>query len=434
MSQDAILGTVPLQASPSAAPGQPPGGVQSSPAYKTREPIRLPLHLVAALCLTVLLVVTVGALGTQTYRGVQEVLRSVVVDETRFISEALSEKVEGILQPAENQLALLAHSDLSAADTLARRLAEVPLILDALTRNELIDASFVGYPNGEFILFRPLRDEADRKTFQAPDKAVLLVQSITGDTAGVMLGLHQFYDADGHLLDSVPKPGYRFDPRTRPWYKAVGESGEPILTEPYPFFTTQEVGATMARRSTDGKATVGLDLTLRSIAEAVSKMRITPSTEIAVMDSSQHVIAYRDAGRMIAPSSDGGFRLATLDELNVPPLTEAAAALAGGAERGELKIDGRGWQAVRTTIPGRAGHPFTLMIAIPNDELFAAARTIVGRQAVTGLIVLFAVIVIGWWGVRQLTKSLHLLVRETKAIRSFDFTTDIKVPTILAEV
>jgi len=399
-----------------------------------REPRRVALHLVAASCLALLLLIIVAAFGAQTYRGVQDILRTVAYDETQFIREALSEKVQRILEPAESQLALLAYSDLSTAKTLPQRLGELPLILEALKRTTLIDASFVGYPNGEFILFRPLRDAGDRASFEAPDKAALLVQSVTGDAAGVMHGLHQFFDADGRLLDSVAKPGYRFDPRTRPWYKAVGRDEEAIMTAPYPFFTTQEIGATMARRSADGKAVVGLDVTMGTIADALKDLRITPSTEIAVIDSGQQVIGYYDAGRMIAPGTDGGLRLARLDELGSPPLAEAASVLGNGEERSAVKIDGRGWQVLRAAIPGRAAHHFTALIAIPNDELFTAARQIVGRQVVIGVFILLGAIGIGWWGARRLTRSLHLLVKETKVIRSFDFSTDTKVPTILSEV
>ena len=75
---------------------------------------------------------------------------------------------------------------------------------------------------------------------------------------------------------------------------------------------------------------------------------------------------------------------------------------------------------------------FTVLIAIPNDELFAAARQIVGRQVVIGVVILLLAIGVGWWGTKLLTRSLHLLVKETKLIRSFDFSTDTKVPTILS--
>ena len=434
MAHSAISGTVPLRSPATAGPVHPPGAGQSAGAAAAREPRRVPLHLVAAFGLAVLLLVIVSAFGAQTYRGVQDILRTVAYDETRFIREALTEKVQRILEPAESQLALLAYSDLSASTTLPQRLGELPLILEALKRTTLIDASFVGYPNGEFILFRPLRSDKQRATFTAPDKAVLLVQSLTIDPAGVMHGLHQFFDADGRLLDSLARPEYRFDPRTRPWYKAVGDNDAAIMTPPYPFFTTQQIGATMARRTPDRKAVVGLDVTMGTLADALKDLRISPSAEIAIIDSGRQVIGYHDAGRMIAPAADGGLRLTRIDELGSPVLAQAASTLASGEERSQLRIDGRGWQILRATIPGRAGHDFTVLTAIPNDELFAAARQIVGRQVVIGVIILVLAIAVGWWGAKRLTKSLHLLVKETKAIRSFDFSSDIKVPTILTEV
>ncbi|WP_119299793.1 HD domain-containing phosphohydrolase [Dongia deserti] len=428
MSQSAITAAV---SSSSDAAGI---SSQSEQARRRSKTLRVPLHVLAALSVAILLLVTVGALGGQTYRGVQEILSTAALEETHFISEALGKKVESILEPAESQLTLLAHSDLPAAGTLANRLSELPLFLEALKRNTLIDASFVGYPNGEFILFRPLRNAEARTFFDAPAESTLLVQSVSQDAAGVMLGLYQFFDANGRVLDSAFKNDYRFDPRTRPWYMEVGRDDASILTGPYPFFTTQKVGATMARRSADGRAVVGLDFTLQSLAEALDGLAITPSTEIAVIDAEQHVIGYRDAAKMIVTDELGGLRLATIDELNVPVLAGAFSALAGGAERGELEIDGRGWQVMRAAIPGRTAHNFTLLAAIPDDELFVAARRIVERQAIVGLVIVLAAIAIGWWGARLLTRSLHLLVKETKLIRSFDFRRDTKVPTILTEV
>jgi HD-GYP domain-containing protein (c-di-GMP phosphodiesterase class II) len=407
----------------------------TAPTPVRREPRRVRLHVLAAASVAILLIVIVGALGWQTYRGVQEILRSTAYDETRYIRDALGEKVQRILEPAESQLSMLAYSDLSQADTLARRLAELPPILDAMKRNKLVDAAYVGYPNGEFILFRPLRNAAARTAFDAPPAAAMVVQSITRDAADVMLGTYQFYDADAHLIDSAFRPGYRFDPRMRPWYKAASANGDgAILTDPYPFFTTKAVGATMARRSVDGAVVVGLDVTLQSIASALDDLRITASTEIAVIDREQHVIGYRDAAKMVAPAPHGGLRLNRIDELGIPVLARAATVFGRGEGRGALTIDGRGWQVLRASIPGQAAQTFTVLIGIPNDELFAAARQIVSRQAAIGFVILLIAIVIGWAGARMITRSLHLLVRETNAIRSFDFSRDSRIPTMIAEV
>jgi HD-GYP domain-containing protein (c-di-GMP phosphodiesterase class II) len=428
MSQSAVATTVPPQPGSSDT-----NRATTAPAPTRRESWRVPLHMLAALFVAMLLLVTVGALGAHTYRGVQEVLRTAAFEETRFIRDALEEKVQAILEPAETQLALLAHSDLPQAETLPARLAELPLILDALKRNPLIDASFVGYPNGEFILFRPLRDAEGRAFFDAPPESALLVQSVSRDSAEVMHGLYQFFDANGRLLDSFFRDDYRFDPRTRPWYKNVGRD-DTILTDPYPFFTTHEVGATLARRSPDGKAVVGLDITLHSLAGALADLSITPSTEVAIINQDRHVIGYRDAARMISTAEDGSLRLTNIEELGVPVLARASSTFAQGNERGELEIDGRGWQVLGAAIPGRAAQSFILLMAIPDDELFMAARRLVERQAVIGLVLVLAAIAIGWWGSRRLTRSLHLLVKETKAIRSFDFSRDTKIPTVLMEV
>src|SRR6185503_17092256 len=129
MAHSAISGTVPLHSPATAGPARPPGAGTSASAAPAREPRRVPLHLVAAFGLTVLLFVIVSALSAQTYLGMQDVLRTVAYDETRFIREALAEKVQRILEPAESQLALLAYSDLPAATTLPQRLGELPLVL-----------------------------------------------------------------------------------------------------------------------------------------------------------------------------------------------------------------------------------------------------------------------------------------------------------------
>ena len=184
---------------------------------------------------------------------------------------------------------------------MPRRLAELPLILEALKRTTLVDASFVGYPNGEFMLFRLLRTSHQRTMFEAPNDAVLMVQSVTRDPAGVMHGLHQFFNAEGRLLDSIAKPGYRFDPRTRPWYKAWLEPRHHHDARPYPFFTTQEIGATMARRTARRQSRGrprrhhGND---RGRAEGPQDHAVDG---LAVIDFGQQVIGYHDAGRMIAP-------------------------------------------------------------------------------------------------------------------------------------
>ena len=51
------------------------------------------------------------------------------------------------------------------------------------------------------------------------------------------------------MLLHQSRPGYVFDPRTRPWFQLARGNDRPVLTEPYVFFTTREVGTTLAREA-----------------------------------------------------------------------------------------------------------------------------------------------------------------------------------------
>jgi HD-GYP domain-containing protein (c-di-GMP phosphodiesterase class II) len=404
-------------------------------AGRQKKPnLELPLHLLGVIGVTTLLVIVAATFAWHTYRGTQDILLTTSAETTRYIRDTLNEKVQRILSPARNQITLLAHSGLSSADNLVQRLAELPLIFDALNENPITDALYVGYPNGEFVLFRPLRNDSVRRVVKAPKTATLMVQSMTQDAVGVMIGEYRYYDADRKLIDMRFQPDYRYDPRTRPWYQMASKQPGIILTEPYVFFTTKLVGATLASRSADGAVIVALDLTLESIAAELKSIRITPSTELALVGRSGQVVAYRDSAKMTVLQSDGSLRLVTIDELKTPALAAASNLLTGTRIREQVELEGRKWQISTTKIEIQGTNSVTMLIAIPEDELFAGARSIVKSQLMIALVILLVAILVGWLGTRLLVKPINRLARETKAIATFDFEKDVKVKTIISEV
>nr|WP_298686502.1 HD domain-containing phosphohydrolase [uncultured Dongia sp.] len=406
-----------------------------SVAGRQKKPtVEFPLHLLGVIGITTLLVIVVATFAWQTYRGTQDILLTTSAETTRYIRDTLNEKVQRILSPARNQITLLAHSGLSGADNLVQRLDELPLVFDALNENPITDALYVGYPNGEFILFRPLRNDDVRRVVKAPKTATLLVQSITQDAVGAMIGEYRYYDAQHKLLDMRFQPGYRYDPRTRPWFQSASKQPGTVFTEPYVFFTTKLVGATLASRSADGAVVVALDLTLESMAEEMKNIRITPSTELALIGRSGQVVAYRDGTKMTALQADGSLRLVTIGELKVPALTAAANMLTGTKIRDQVELDGRKWQISTTKIEIEGINAITMLIAVPEDELFAGARSIVESQITIAFVILLVAILVGWLGTRLLVKPINRLARETKAIAAFDFEKDVKVKTIISEV
>lgn len=405
-----------------------------NPVKIKKQSHTVPLHFLGALGVTVLLTLIVLIFSWYGYRSSQDMLVEASDESSRHIREAIREKVLRILAPARNQLTLLSHSDLTAADSLARRLEALPKVYDALEGDLITDALYVGYPNGEFILFRPVRGEVARTRLKAPDDTVFMVQSVTQDAVGARAGEFRFYDANRKLLEARFDPSYLFDPRERPWYRQALESDRYIITEPYVFFTTKTVGATMATKSANGAVVVGIDMTLQSIAGEINDLRATPSTELALIGPRGQIIGYRDPSRMVKPRQDGTLRLVSLDEMEVPVLRLASEHIGERSAVTEIHADDRDWRVSFSEIPIQDAESLTLVSAIPNDELFAGARAVVLRQIGLAAIILLLVIPLVWLGTRQLVRPLNRLAKETKAIAAFDFSRTLKLKTRVSEV
>jgi len=382
----------------------------------------LPLNVLATAASTIVLLVVVALLGYEAYRGAQKALLSVTEETVGHINRTLDEKLGRILEPADNQLRLLAHAGLSDATSLDAQIRILPTAREVLEGNALVDAFYVGFPRGEFVLFRPLRDPVVAKAVDAPEGAQILMQSLARTGQGKLRGQYRFYDMQLRLVDARNMPDYQFDPRTRPWYQRAHEQEGTVIVEPYVFFTTRAVGTTLARRTEDGAAVLGLDATLQSLATELDRLRVTPGTELAIVDTQRRVVAYHDASRVAVQTGDKRVRLAQIGELGVPVLQRALESADASGRATAAKVDGRDWRLVARSLESRRHGGLTVLMAIPDDELFASARDIVRRQVRLALILIVAAVPLAWLISTLLTRPLHRLAQETSAIESFDFT------------
>ncbi|MEN3109812.1 HD domain-containing phosphohydrolase [Uliginosibacterium paludis] len=384
--------------------------------------VRIPLHVLAAAGTTLLLILVAVVLAWSSYRNTREVVSSTVDESIRHASVALRGKVRGILQPAENQLDLLVFSAIVKAATVEQRLASVPMALAVLAANPLLDTWYVGYPDGAFVLFRALRDRALRSVYHAPDDAVLMVQSIGMGRGGVPEGEYFYFDSQGRVLQHRPRPTYRFDPRTRNWYRMALGHRQNVLTEPYLFYTNREVGITLAREASPG-VVVGLDATINDIGSELSELRITPGTRVAVIDRGGQLIAV-DEPRVTGDRYDdnGELRMAWLEETNVPALTEAQYLPADSVQRQYVTIGKRDWELISLPVPLQTSNQaYRVLMAVPGDELFEKAQSLLMRQwwLILGLIVLS--VPVGYWLTQRIVRPLRLLAEETHRVARFDF-------------
>ncbi len=406
----------------------------STPRRVLPANFRIPLHLAVGLAVTLLVGCVVVALTVSAYRGAERSLAAATDEAIAQAATLLDERIGRIYEPADNQLRLLSHAGFGRAQTLEQRLDLLPLAREVLAGNAIVQAVYAGYPNGDFILFRPLHTAALASRFAAPPGADMLVQTIERDEDGAIDGLYHFFGRDDGLLETRELPEYVFDPRERPWYVAAARTRETILTEPYLFFTTRVPGVTMARRSVDEGAVVGLDAEFAQLTAHLDQLRMTPSGELAIVDAAGTVIAHHDAMRMLIPDTGDRFRLANIGELRSNVLDQAFVLEPGATGRHVVHERGRDWYVVRLPLDPIGSLRLAALLAIPEDEIFADARGIVAAQLVIALAIFLAAVPLGLWLTHHSVSSLRRISEDMRSLEAFDFVERPEVFSHISEV
>ena len=413
-------------------------GQAATAAGSTRRRYPLAVHI-ATLFVALLLVAGLAIGGLAYYRSVAMLTRA-ADDLFDRIARETAHEVQRIATPGEALIDVLAQTRLGAASTLADRLDTLPLLREAFAVSPHISAIYAGYASGDFFLVRRVPDApAARRQLGAPERAAYLVQSVERRAGGGDAGMFVWLGAGLERIASETRSGYAvFDPRERPWYRAAAAATGQIKTAPYVFFTTHEVGVTLARSAAESKTVVGADITLREISDALARQRITPGTEIALANSAGRVIGYPDAGRVLRAGAAGEAPAqALLAEVGSPVLAALAGRLAAAREpqTADLDIGGRTWRTLIAPIPLKGvPDPPRLAFAVPLDELLTEARGIARDSAATTALVLAAALVLALLAARTIARPMRALVGEANAIRRFEFSRPVEVASIVKEV
>ncbi len=407
---------------------------------------RYPLAVHIATLFVALLAIAGLAIGGLAYYRSAEMLTRATDDLFDRIARETTLEVERIVTPGEALVDILAQTRLATAGSLAERLDTLPLLHEGFAVSANVSAIYASYANGDFFLVRRVPESPEARTAPGgPARAAFLVQSIERDRQGGAAGTFVWLDAALARLATESRPDYAaFDPRTRPWYLAAANADGQIKTAPYPFFTTNEIGVTLARRAPGLKSVVGADITLRAIGAALARQRITPGTEIALANADGRVIAHPNAARVLrAGTAAAGFpEQAALAELGTPVLAALAARLgpgAGGtpqAQTADIDAGGRVWRTLVAPLPlkGVAAAPPRLVFAVPLDDLLTEARRVARDSAAATAAVLGAALVLALFAARAIARPLNSLVGEANAIRRFEFSRPVQVESLVKEV
>lgn len=390
---------------------------------------RFPLHVHISVLFTCLLLAVCMALGLLNYQQTSQMIGASSESLFDRIQQDVQQDIKETYQPIRHLLNLLALNSTTQSPDLQMRLALLPSFVQSLRDNPALNSLYLGYGNGDFFMVRPLKSESIKQRFNAPPGARFQVWSIQHDIHGIHTD-YLFYDDRLNEISRQSHPYENFDPRDRAWFKHAIADGGQITTAPYAFFSTGEVGTTMALRS-GSSAVLGADLTMASLSATLARHRITPRSDLILVDSEGNAVAYPETSRLIG----NGEKTALLKARDINPvLGELLDGHLDEQSEGIVTLANQRWAMAQRHVTEAGAQGLRLALLIPEEELMADAYRIRRQGAFITLFTLLLCMPLTWLTSRHIARSLRNLVSEADAIRRFDFNYPASGHSLILEV
>jgi len=361
---------------------------------QARKSAHRPYRLSAFITLTTLLL-TGTLLTLFQYQQLSRVMLSTGDELFERVSQNLETQLENIYQPPGQALNLLSLGGLPATQTLSQRLAHLRSFAQLLTDNPQLNSAYLGWPDGDYLMLRPLGESQHQHRFNAPQEAHWMAWHVQNENTERNV-TYLFLNQQLGIIEARLMVDDGFDPRQRPWFQDASGSQRQIVTLPYVFFSTHEFGTTLAKR-TDNGAVLGADLTLGQLSQALQEQKITPSSQMLIYTADGTVIAYQDGQRLLHTANGGSLHLKRFNQLGSTLLATLAMDGYRQERRITRELEGRRWIIQQRRI-GLPGAPDTyLAVLVPEDELLAEAYRIRNESVWISLTICLVLLPILWF-------------------------------------
>nr|WP_286948930.1 HD domain-containing phosphohydrolase [Pseudomonas sp. UBA6718] len=378
---------------------------------------RFPLHVHISVLFSLLLLGSGVLIGLFNYYQTTQVILSSSSQLFNQFREEVEADLHHTYQPIRRLLSLLALNEKNQSSEGYQRLDLLPMFAQTLRDNPKLAALYLGYEDGDFFMVRSLRNERLKKIFDAPANAAFQVWTVDRTGSARPISESQYFDAELNWISRRQNLKETYDPRTRPWYQGAIDSGRQITTEPYVFFSSRDVGTTLARITRD-RTVMGADVTLADLSASLARHKITPSTEVVLYRPDGAAVAYPDIQQLVV--TNGTTHLVQVDKLS-PALGELFQRGLDKDRQGAMQLAGKRWQVSYSQFDEGGPNGLRLALLAPEEELLADAYRIRWQGAVLTIGILVLCLPLGWLLSRILVKPLRALVYEAETIRSFNF-------------
>jgi HD-GYP domain-containing protein (c-di-GMP phosphodiesterase class II)/ABC-type amino acid transport substrate-binding protein len=163
------------------------------------------------------------------------------------------------------------------------------LFAEAMQRNPLFFAIYIGFSNGDFYeLINLDADPIARRQFRAEPEDRWLTIRVSGEGNN---RLRQFSYLDGDFkLRAKREHRTDYDPRKRPWFTDAKPGGV-NKTDPYLFQHLQAPGETYSTIVPENQAVLALDITLSSLSGFLNSQDLSEDSEVYLFQQTGELIA-----------------------------------------------------------------------------------------------------------------------------------------------
>ena len=280
---------------------------------------------------------------------------------------------------------------------------------------------YVGDPQGNFIQAR-----------RTPERATRLIDR----TRIPATDLWRFRKSGYDVIRSKIEPA-AYDPRTRPWYKAVRPETGIYWSDVYRFQSTHELGITGSCPILDQGGTlqgvVGVDITLESLAEFVASQRLAKNGKIFIINDTGEVIT---AGRRADDEASGERgRLPRLNDLEIPWFEEAYRKhMASGAEILSSTTGGRTYLGFFFRFPADFDKKWKIAAVIPEAEVVGPTRKIIYKALLITVLLTVVCLLLVYAASGWITRPVKRLALQAGKIKDFKLEEVTGVQSILTEI
>jgi len=273
--------------------------------------MKLPLRITITTAFTVFTVLSVATVAAVNFVGNRDAILEMAKSEISSSAKGAEEEVNRLITRA-----------FAAAGTISSLPADIfdwrrpDALLSTLTvslrTSPEIYGVFVGFPDGAFVQAINLvaTDGEQRNVPGMPDGTATAWRVIgPTDSGGVRPERWRYFDSQHKEITSTEHPLTKpstYDPRTRAWFIDAQRAQAAVISDAYVFSSLRQPGVTAAQPLQHfPAATVGIDLSLRDLADLTSRLRPGDNGVVAIIDDAGNVVGYPDPAKILSNDETG---------------------------------------------------------------------------------------------------------------------------------